>query len=112
MTQSFRLHLGRGVAPSSREEALELIGLRWAGSVLWRLLGGPRRFNDLLHGIEGISDRVLTERLRDLGEAGLVTREVDAGPPVRVSYGLTGRGESLRGVLEAVEAWHRGAPPV
>lgn len=85
--------------------ALELIGRRWTGSVLRYLLDSPARFNQLLMGIQGISDRVLTERLRELEVQGLVERLVDPGPPVRVSYRLTDRAHQLTPVFRAVDAW-------
>jgi DNA-binding HxlR family transcriptional regulator len=65
----------------------------------------PARFNQLLAGIPGISDRVLTERLRELESEGIVERLVDPGPPVRVSYRLTARGRALEPALVAVNAW-------
>jgi len=65
----------------------------------------PARFNQLLMGIPGISDRVLTERLRELEYEGLVERLVDPGPPVRVSYRLTPRGRALQQVIASVDAW-------
>ena len=70
-----------------------------------RLIPAPARFNQLLAGIPGISDRVLTERLRELETEGLVERLVDPGPPVRVSYRLTSRGRALEPVLAAVADW-------
>jgi DNA-binding HxlR family transcriptional regulator len=66
---------------------------------------GPARFNQLLTGIPGISDRVLTERLRELEAEGIVERLVDPGPPVRVSYRLTARGKALGPVMGAVDLW-------
>jgi DNA-binding HxlR family transcriptional regulator len=65
----------------------------------------PARFNQLLAGIPGISDRVLTERLRELETEGIVERLVDPGPPVRVSYRLTQRGLDLERALAAVNEW-------
>lgn len=87
------------------QRAIELVGKRWSGAVIRALLGGPVRFNHLLVGIPGISDRVLTERLRELEAEGIVERLVDPGPPVRVSYRLTARGRSLEPVVVAVSAW-------
>src|SRR5207245_4754270 len=87
------------------QRAIELIGKRWSGAVLKALLPGPARFNHLLGGIPGISDRVLTERLRELEISGIVERLVDPGPPVRVSYRLTARGRELEPVVSAVTAW-------
>jgi DNA-binding HxlR family transcriptional regulator len=98
--------VGAGVdynAPFQR--AIELIGKRWTGAVIRALMGRPARFNQLLMGIPGISDRVLTERLRELEAEGLVERLVDPGPPVRVSYQLTPSGRGLAPVISAVDAW-------
>lgn len=85
--------------------ASELIGRRWAPSVLRALLVRPHRFNELLHTIPGISDRLLTERLRDLEEAGLVRRHVSQGRPVVVEYSLTQPGTDLGHVVVALRDW-------
>ncbi len=87
------------------QRAIELIGKRWTGAVVKGLVPAPARFNQLLAGIPGISDRVLTERLRELETEGIVERLVDPGPPVRVSYRLTARGRALEPVLSAVSQW-------
>jgi DNA-binding HxlR family transcriptional regulator len=87
------------------QRAIELIGKRWSGAVVRALLPHPARFNQLLAGIPGISDRVLTERLRELELEGIVERLVDPGPPVRVSYRLTNRGRALEPVVAAVDDW-------
>ncbi len=87
------------------QRAIELIGKRWSGAVVRALLARPARFNQLLAGIPGISDRVLTERLRELEIEGVVERMVDPGPPVRVSYRLTARGRALQPVVAAVDEW-------
>ena len=87
------------------QRAIELIGKRWTGAVVKALIPAPARFNQLLSGIPGISDRVLTERLRELESEGIVERLVDPGPPVRVSYRLTSRGRALEPVLHAVSDW-------
>ena len=97
------------------QRAIELIGKRWTGAVVKALIPGPARFNQLLAGIPGISDRVLTERLRELESEGIVERLVDPGPPVRVSYRLTSRGHALEPVLAAVSQWAEswlGGPPL
>src|ERR1051326_6017194 len=95
------------------QRAIELIGKRWTGAVVRALMPAPARFNQLLSGIPGISDRVLTERLRELESEGVVERLVDPGPPVRVSYRLTARGRALGPVLSAVAEWAapRVSPP-
>ncbi len=87
------------------QRAIELIGKRWSGAVVRALLPRPARFNQLLAGIPSISDRVLTERLRELEMEGIVERLVDPGPPVRVSYRLTARGRALQPVVAAVDDW-------
>ena len=91
----------------SFQEAIELIGRRWAGVLLRALMvsGNQLRYNQLLAAIPGISDKVLTERLRDLEAAGILERLVDRGPPIRVSYRLTPRGYSLHLALAAVSVW-------
>src|SRR5437763_11196042 len=87
------------------QRAIELIGKRWTGAVVGALMPAPARFNLLLMGIPGISDRVLTERLRELEYENLVERLVAPGPPVRVSYRLTPRGRALSPVIASVDAW-------
>ncbi len=87
------------------QRAIELIGKRWTGAVVKALMTRPARFNQLLSGIPGISDRVLTERLRELEQEGLVERLVDPGPPVRVTYRLTARGAAVQPVLGAISEW-------
>ncbi|MBV9279636.1 MAG: helix-turn-helix transcriptional regulator [Chloroflexi bacterium] len=85
--------------------AIELIGRRWTGAILRVLFGGPRRFNELLASIPGLSDRLLAERLRELEAEGVVTRRVLAGPPVRVEYELTEAGRDLEGAVKAIASW-------
>lgn len=85
--------------------AAELVGRRWTGAILRTLLVGPQRFNELLAAIPGISDRLLTARLRELESEDIVRREVLAGSPVRVSYRLTERGSELEPVMREIGAW-------
>src|ERR1700675_2980235 len=87
------------------QRAIELIGKRWTGAVVKALLPGPARFNQLLAGIPGISDRVLTERLRELEQEGLVERLVDPGPPVRVTYRLSAPRRAGQPILGAISEW-------
>jgi len=97
---------GGGVDHDARfPRAIELIGKRWTGAVVKALMANPARFNQLLAGIPGISDRVLTERLRELEQEGLVERLVDPGPPVRVTYRLTARGRAVQPILGAITEW-------
>jgi DNA-binding HxlR family transcriptional regulator len=85
--------------------AVELIGRRWTGAVVRTLMTGPRRFNELLAAIPGISDRLLTERLRELERANIVVREVFPESPVRVVYALTPCGRELRAALDEIAHW-------
>lgn len=85
--------------------AVELIGRRWSGAIIRVLLPGPRRFNELLAAIPGISDRLLAERLRELVAVGILARTVDGGSPVRVVYALTCAGHELDESLSALSRW-------
>lgn len=87
------------------ERVFALLGKRWNGVILASLMSGPGRFAELRRAVNGISERMLSDRLAELGEAGLVSREVDAGPPLRVSYQLTPAGEALRPALEELGNW-------
>lgn len=85
--------------------AVELVGRRWTGAIVRTLMPGPRRFNELLASIPGISDRLLTERLRELETAGIVQREVKPDPPIRVVYELTESGRDLGPALDEIARW-------
>lgn len=85
--------------------AVELIGRRWSGAIISVMLAGPQCFNELLAAVPGLSDRLLTERLRELESEGLVRRTVIPGPPVRVSYELTEAGRGLKPVIESLGRW-------
>lgn len=89
------------------QRAVEFIGRRWNGAILYVLLDGPCRFNELLSRVPNISDRLLTERLRELEAAGMLTRDVQPGPPVRVVYELTDAGRALSDVIQAISGWAR-----
>ncbi|MFI7005811.1 winged helix-turn-helix transcriptional regulator [Streptomyces sp. NPDC050145] len=82
-----------------------LLGKRWTGLVVAVLMEGPVHFSDLRRAIPGISERMLSDRLTELGAAGLVLREVDAGPPLRVAYRLTEAGEALQPALRELGDW-------
>src|SRR5215212_168386 len=85
--------------------AIELIGRRWSGAILQIMRGGVVRFSDLAAAIPGLSDRMLSERLKELEAEQLVERRVIPETPVRVEYRLTPRGEALGSVLDAVTNW-------
>ena len=100
-------HAGEGESKvcARFHHAVELIGRRWSGAIISVMLGGPQCFNELLASVPGLSDRLLTERLRELESEGLVRRTVLAGPPVRVRYELTEAGEHLKPVIESLGQW-------
>jgi DNA-binding HxlR family transcriptional regulator len=85
--------------------AVELLGRRWTGAILFVLRGGARRFGDIAAAVPGLTDRMLAERLKELEAEGVVTRTVIPERPVRVEYELTERGRALWPVLDAIAAW-------
>lgn len=86
-------------------EAIEVIGRRWTGAILFVLVQGPHRFFELREAIPDISDRLLTERLKELEEGGIVVREVGSSRPIQVLYRLTPKGLALQPVLHAIREW-------
>jgi|SRR5206468_10773733 len=94
-----------GRADAALARAFELLGRRWTGVVLGTLSGGPVGFRALARAVEGISDSMLSDRLAALTDAGLVTRTVDEGPPVTVTYELTDAGRALLPALEEISRW-------
>jgi DNA-binding HxlR family transcriptional regulator len=85
--------------------AIEIIGRRWTGAIVRALLAGNTRFSQIRSTIPGLSDRLLSERLRELEAEGIVERLVHPDSAVRVEYRLTSKGEALGGVVEAASAW-------
>ncbi|MBU6515518.1 MAG: helix-turn-helix transcriptional regulator [Acidobacteriota bacterium] len=86
-------------------EAFRFLGKRWNGVILGTLANGSSGFAELKRNVGGISDSVLAERLGELHRAGLVVRTVDPGPPVAVTYDLSGSGRALIPAMEALIAW-------
>ncbi len=87
------------------EHAIQLLGKRWTGLLLYALLEGPRRFCELTTRVEGLSDRVLSDRLRELEVEGIIERIVYPQIPVRVEYQLTEKGRALEPVVQAIQKW-------
>ena len=85
--------------------AVELVGRRWSGAVIQLLLHGRKRYAELRAAIPDITDRMLSERLRELEEEGILVRRVIAETPVRVEYELTAKGRALEGPLTALGQW-------
>lgn len=86
-------------------EAVELVGRRWTGAILYSLIDGRLFFRELLVAVPGLSDRLLSQRLRELEAEGLVERSVHEGSPARVSYCLSESGEALKPALGALYDW-------
>jgi DNA-binding HxlR family transcriptional regulator len=110
----------RGVAVATMErpeahccpklhEAVELIGKRWSGAIIAVLLeGGSMRFSEIAHAIPELSDRLLSERMKELEARGIVERQVHPDSPVKVSYELTEMGRELAPALHQLKSWsHR-----
>ncbi|MEV7321914.1 helix-turn-helix domain-containing protein [Streptomyces sp. NPDC093970] len=92
------------------EDTLELVGRRWTGSVLQAAGRGARRFGEYRAMIDGISDRLLSQRLRELEAAGLVERTVIPSTPVQIRYRLAPDGESLVAALLPLARWSTERP--
>src|SRR3954449_4415602 len=99
-------------------EAVELVGRRWTGAILevLRNADGPLRFSEIAAAIPDLSDRLLSERVKELERRGLIARAVHSGPPVRVTYSLTAMGHALEPALDELKSWAQAwlapAPPV
>ncbi|QKV93735.1 helix-turn-helix transcriptional regulator [Streptomyces sp. NA02950] len=90
---------------SSMTRVFELFGKRWTGLIVAVLTEQGAYFAELRRAIPGISERMLSDRLTELAAAGLVVREVDAGPPLRVAYRLTDAGRALEPALKELSRW-------
>jgi DNA-binding HxlR family transcriptional regulator len=90
-------------------EAVELVGKRWTGAILAVLLqGGPMRFSEIAQAVPDLSDRLLSERVKELEKRGMVDRRVAPTAPARVEYELTPMGRDLAPALQELESWaHR-----
>jgi DNA-binding HxlR family transcriptional regulator len=86
-------------------EAIELIGKRWTGAIVWALTERPMRYAELGKAVPGLSDRLLSQRLRELEEEGLVERRVEPGSPVRVTYSLSEAGHDLEPAIRELKTW-------
>jgi DNA-binding HxlR family transcriptional regulator len=89
----------------SFQQAAQLVGRRWVPQIVWVLLGGSRRYSTLRDAIPDISDTLLSERLRELEAAGIVTRSVTPSTPVLIEYALSERGRDLATVIDGLAEW-------
>jgi DNA-binding HxlR family transcriptional regulator len=91
--------------PAEVRQAADLLERRWQLSIIYAALTGALRFNEFVDAIEGISPRMLSERLRDLEAAGLIERDVIPSSPPKVEYRLTDRGRQLGPIIDAMRAY-------
>src|SRR5256885_16937907 len=97
---------------SSFHAAIELIGRRWTGAIIYLLLRSRCRFATLRDAIPDITDRMLSERLQELEQEGIVDRTVIPESPVRVEYSLTPKGRALAAAVDAISDWaHKWGQP-
>ncbi|WP_413376419.1 winged helix-turn-helix transcriptional regulator [Alkalihalobacillus sp. 1P02AB] len=87
------------------ELAIELLGKKWTGLIIRVLLDGPKRFKEIKEQIPEMSDRILTERMKELEKLNVVKRNVYPEKPVRIEYELTQKGLALKPVIEAIQSW-------
>jgi DNA-binding HxlR family transcriptional regulator len=87
--------------------AIDVLGRPWTALILSVLQTGPLRFSELAEAAKGPGDKILSARLKELEARGLVSRDVDPGPPVKVTYSLTPCGRSFEQVSLAIERWGR-----
>ncbi|MDI7743902.1 winged helix-turn-helix transcriptional regulator [Lysinibacillus fusiformis] len=85
-------------------KAMDLLGKRWTTLILYQLLEGSQRFNEIESALP-VSGRLLSERLKELEKEGIVERKVYTEVPVRVEYSLTDKGSALEGAIREVEKW-------
>jgi DNA-binding HxlR family transcriptional regulator len=86
------------------EKAMTILSQRWTGMIIYQLLSGPQRFCTIESSI-GVSGRVLSERLKDLENEGIVKREVHPETPVRIEYSLSEKGKALEPLMREIEKW-------
>ncbi|WP_141924684.1 winged helix-turn-helix transcriptional regulator [Haloactinospora alba] len=103
--QPSRLRPGDSASCPRYHAALDIIGRRWAGAIVRALLAGETRFNDIAAAWPAMSHRVLSQRLKELEEEGIVRRVVHDETPVRIEYRLTDKGEALSDVVAELSRW-------
>lgn len=83
---------------------MDIIGRRWTGLIIYQLLQGPQRFGAIEASLP-VSGRLLSERLKELEQEGIVLREVFPETPVRIQYSLTDKGRALESVIRDLQVW-------
>lgn len=99
------------MGPCPIERGMRVLGGKWTGSILWHLKDEPVRFNDLTRMVGGASKKLITDRLRQLEEQGLIERRVIETSPMAVEYQVTEFGRSAVECLDALRQWSEGLPP-
>ncbi|USL40835.1 winged helix-turn-helix transcriptional regulator [Priestia megaterium] len=87
------------------EKSFELIGKKWTGLIIYVLMSGPKRFSELNESIPTLSRRLLTERIKELEDHGIVVRNVIPDRPIRSEYSLTQKGTELGKILGPISQW-------
>src|SRR5260221_9252753 len=87
------------------QHAAEIIAKRWTTLIIKVLMDSPMRFNELAERLAVVTDRVLSKRLKELGQEKIVERRVSIEPPIRVEYSLTDKGRAFSPILTAIEHW-------
>jgi len=101
--------MAKPVDPNCRafQSAIDLLARPWTGLILGLLQAGPLRFSELEERAKGVGAKTLSARLKELEARKCIARHVETGPPVRVSYTLTAKGQAFEGVAAAIERWGR-----
>lgn len=105
MSKRHRASTRRAIQNDAVEHSLALVGFRWTLLIIRDLLTGPRRFTEIERSLRRANPKMITTRLRELEQTGLVSRTVYAEVPPRVEYALTERGRALRPVIDALREW-------
>jgi len=87
------------------QSAIELVGRRWTGAILLSITRGARRFGEITRSVDGLSDRLLSQRLKELEAEGLVERRIVASTPAHSLYTLSTRGMRLMAALQPLVEW-------
>jgi DNA-binding HxlR family transcriptional regulator len=106
-TKSAATVLQRETCCGHYHHAVELVGKRWTGAILFVLMDGPARFSEVKQLVPDLSDRLLSERMKELEAEGIVERRVIDDTPVRVEYSLTEKGAALEPAVRALKRWAR-----
>lgn len=104
-TNNRRQQIRMEIFSAPYHQAIELIGRRWTGVIIRALMAGARHFSELTASIPGLSDRLVSVRLKELEVEGVVERVVIPDKPVRIEYVLTDKGRALEPIINAIDDW-------